>query len=139
MTIGERIRIERLKKGLTQAELAKLCGFSHKTNVSRIEHSGNDVTTKQIKRISEKLGVSVAYLMGYEDTDYILETDNNEKILIEVYRNSDATQKENLLQYARMVADLQRFHNLTNEQKLKETIENFKNINKKYNDTKQTG
>lgn len=97
MTIAERIKKSRLEKGLTQEELAKLCGYSNKANISRIEHSGDNVTTKQVKRIAEKLDVSVSYLMGY--------TAFYDDLLIEVNKMSVANYRH-LIEYARRLNDM---------------------------------
>lgn len=66
MTIADRIKDTRKEKGLTQEQLAKMCGYSNKSNISRIENAGDDVTAKQVRRIAEQLHVSLEYLMGYE-------------------------------------------------------------------------
>lgn len=92
MTIGERIKNARIDKGLNQTELAKLCGYANKGNISRIENSGNEVTTKQVKRIAEKLDVSVSYLMGYAPL--------GDDLVIEIEKMTPRDYKH-LLEYAR--------------------------------------
>jgi len=66
MTIGERIRNKREEMNLTQSELAKLCGYSGKAAISRIESAGDRVSLKQIHRVAKGLGISPAILMGYD-------------------------------------------------------------------------
>lgn len=89
--IGERIKYARELKGLTQSELADRCGYPNKTSISRIEHSGDGVTTKQIRRIAPVLDVSISYLMGYTDV-----YDN----LIACVEKMNAEQYNALLRYA---------------------------------------
>ena len=68
MTVGERIKQKRIEYGLSQQELAKKAGYSDKTAISKIEHSGNNVTLKQIKRIANALNVDPSEFMGWLDT-----------------------------------------------------------------------
>ena len=66
MTIAERIRLKRHELQLSQTELAERADYCDKTRISKIENSGNDISMKQVKRIAKALGVSSAYLMGWE-------------------------------------------------------------------------
>lgn len=66
MTISDRIKKKRLELELSQTELAKLAGYSDKTAISKLENAGDDITMKQVKRIAQALGVTSAYLMGWE-------------------------------------------------------------------------
>lgn len=67
MTIGERIRIKRTELGLSQTELADRAGYSDKTAISKLEHAGNDISMKQIKRVAKALGTTSSVLLGWED------------------------------------------------------------------------
>ena len=67
MTVGERIRQTRIDKEMSQTELASRAHYSDKTRISKIENSGNDISMKQVRRIADALGVTSAYLMGWED------------------------------------------------------------------------
>ena len=66
MTIGERIKQKRQELQLSQTELAVRANYYDKTAISKIEHAGNDISMKQVRRIADALGVSSAYLMGWE-------------------------------------------------------------------------
>ena len=55
----------RLRKGLTQEELAKLLDFSSKSSISNIER-GRDLPIDKVSIIAETLGTTEAYLMGWE-------------------------------------------------------------------------
>lgn len=68
MNIGDRIRIIRTEKELSQTDLAKIAGYYDKTVISKFEHAGNDISMKQVRRIAKALDVSPAYLMGWETT-----------------------------------------------------------------------
>ena len=66
MTIADRIKNKRLEKSWSQTDLAVKAGYYDKTTVSKIEHSGNDISMKQVKRIAAALNVTPEYLMGWE-------------------------------------------------------------------------
>lgn len=66
MTIGERIRMARKKKGLTQEELASQLGYKSKSSVAHIEN-GRDIPRSMVVRLAEILDTTPAYLMGWEE------------------------------------------------------------------------
>lgn len=73
MTIADRIRIQREKLGLSQADLAKRMGLKSRSSITRIERSGDDVSMRDIERLAYYLDCSKLYLMGWafenSDTD----------------------------------------------------------------------
>ena len=56
--VGSRIKSLRKKKGLTQTELAVLCGFD-RTYLSRIEKGKQNLTLETLFLICEKLSISI--------------------------------------------------------------------------------
>ena len=66
MELGEKVKQRRLELELSQEELAKKMGYSSRSSINKIE-KGRPITQKIIVRLSNVLGVSVAYLMGWED------------------------------------------------------------------------
>lgn len=66
MTLGERIKEARLRKKLTQKQLAKLLNVTDAT-VNRYEKNVRKPDAEMLKRIAEILGVSVDYLLGTEE------------------------------------------------------------------------
>lgn len=67
MTVGERIKELRTEFGLSQDELAKRAGYSDKTAISKLEHAGNNITLKQVKRIANALDATPEQLMGWDE------------------------------------------------------------------------
>lgn len=67
MTIADRIKIKRVDLDMSQTELALKAGYNNKAAISKLEHAGDDISMKQIKRVAKALGVSPAFLMGWED------------------------------------------------------------------------
>lgn len=66
MTIGERVKLARKKKGMTQEELASLLGYKSKSSVTHIEN-GRDIPRAMVSQLAKILDVTPSYLMGWED------------------------------------------------------------------------
>ena len=67
MTIGERIKVARLKKGYSQTDLAELLGYKSRSSINKIEKEGRDIPRSIIVKLAELLDVTPAYLMGWEE------------------------------------------------------------------------
>lgn len=67
MTIGQRIKARRMELKLTQRELAARLGYTDHTTLTRIEADKVDLPQSRIEKIAEVLGISVGYLMGWEE------------------------------------------------------------------------
>ena len=67
MTVGEKIREARLKKGYTQTELAELLGYKSRSSINKIEVQGRDIPRSSVIKFAKALDVTPAYLMGWED------------------------------------------------------------------------
>ena len=65
--LGNRIKTVRQSKGISQDELARLCGYNSRSSVNKIEAGLNDIPQSKIKAIADALHVSPAWLMGYDD------------------------------------------------------------------------
>lgn len=87
MTTADRIKFAREKIGMSQEELAKKLGLKSRSSIARIEKSGDDVTLKDVERLSDILGCSIPYLMGWEDEENSSEQEltTKEKRFIEAY------------------------------------------------------
>ena len=66
-TIGERIKEARIKKGLSQTELAEKLGYKSRSSINKIEVGGRDIPRSQIVKIAEIMDVTPSYLRGWED------------------------------------------------------------------------
>ena len=71
MNIGERVKQLRLKKNMTQEELATKLGYRSKSSVAHIEN-GRDIPRSMVVTLAEVLDTTPAYLMGW--TDEAIET-----------------------------------------------------------------
>lgn len=66
MKIGDRIKQRRMELDWSQRELANKMGYNHST-ITRIETGKIDISQSRVVQFSEVLGVSIAYLMGWEE------------------------------------------------------------------------
>ena len=66
MHIGERIKKRRLELEWSQRELARRMGYTNNSTIVKIEQGKVDVYQGRIEQFSKVLGVSIAYLMGWQ-------------------------------------------------------------------------
>lgn len=66
MELSDRVRCRREALGLTQEELALRMGYKSRVSINKIEN-GRPVSQKIIARLAEALGVSIPYLMGWDE------------------------------------------------------------------------
>lgn len=67
MNIGKKIKERRQELQWSQRELSDRMGYNNHSTITRIESGKVDVPQSRIIKFSEVLGVSVAYLMGWEE------------------------------------------------------------------------
>ena len=116
MTLGDRIRDARKRKGLTLDELAKSIN-STKQSIYKYE-SGivTNIPSDKLEIIASRLGVSEAYLMGWEP-EYVLQSENSDdlKRLIEISSGLPADSVSRLLQFAEALRDINAAESNKNE------------------------
>lgn len=66
MSIGDRIKVAREQKGLTQEELGKLCGTTKQTIFKYESGIVTNIPLDRLERIAHAVSVSPAYLMGWD-------------------------------------------------------------------------
>ena len=71
MTIGERIKKRRNELKLSQRELSNRMGYQNHSTITKIEAGKVDIPQSRIVQFAEVLGVSVAYLMGWDKQIHI--------------------------------------------------------------------
>ena len=97
MTIGERIKAKRIELGLSQEELAKKCGYKSRSSINKIELA-RDLPLKKVEVMATALECSPSYLMGWDSSKIDIMFKN---ALIEVVKDFDNKQKEDLMRYAK--------------------------------------
>ena len=66
MKIGDRVKLLREQKGMTQEELANQLGYKSKSSVTHIER-GRDIPRSMVVKLADILDTTPAYLMGWEE------------------------------------------------------------------------
>ena len=67
MTVADRVRLRREELGMSQEELAHKMGLKSRSSITRIEKSGDEISLKDVERLSEALDCSPLYLMDWSD------------------------------------------------------------------------
>ena len=75
MTVGQRIKLRREEKGLSQLDLAKKVGYETKGSISMIESGKRDISLDKVREIAKALDVTPHWLMGWSDSPLEIKTD----------------------------------------------------------------
>ena len=67
MTVADRVKLRREELGMSQEELAHKMGLKSRSSITRIEKSGDEISLKDVERLSEALDCSPMYLMDWSD------------------------------------------------------------------------
>lgn len=68
MTFGERLKAERIKRGLTQSELATELGLNQSA-ISKFEYGIKEPAKNTLVAFAKYFGVSTDYLLGLKDNE----------------------------------------------------------------------
>lgn len=125
--LGQNIKKYRTEKGLSQAELAKLCGFdkdNSRSTISKIEKGINDVPASTLKAIAKALGKSVCDLTQNTEEmqkkmllHNLLEEVYGSKAepLLELFQNLNASGQDEVLKYATYVESQAQYNSVKKE------------------------
>ena len=70
--LSKRIRFLRVRKGMTQEQLASAMGLKNRDSISKIELGKQDISTQQISILADIFDVSISYLLfGQVDKEEI--------------------------------------------------------------------
>lgn len=109
MSIGQKIKQRRLEIGWSQRDLAAKMGYNNNSTVARIENGKVDIPQSRIVQFAEVLGVSIAYLMDWEEveknngiiTDAVvrMRSDSDFLSVVELLLTMDSEKLKNLLAF----------------------------------------
>lgn len=85
MTVGQRIRAFRRKKGLIQKELGQMVG-TDASNIGKHELDKQIPRIAMLEKIASALDVSLAMLVDDEEKEIDLSTVSTEELLREIHR-----------------------------------------------------
>lgn len=101
MTVGDRIKTEREKKGFTQVELARKAKISKQTLYKYETNIVTNIPSDKIEKLSEILQISPCYLMGWSERE---ENKKNRDVrlekIIKHYNGMNNTGKDSLAEQA---------------------------------------
>ncbi len=89
MSINKRIKSLREQLKMTQEELARKTGYKTRSAINKIESGNRDINQSQIVDFAKALGVTPAYLMGWEDGQELVSKYNKQianKVADEYYK-----------------------------------------------------
>lgn len=88
--MGARIKRLRQRCGLSQDDLARMCGYTSRSSINKVEKGIVDIPQSKISLIAIALGVTPTYLMYGDDSPQIEtpapELTESERAWIELYR-----------------------------------------------------
>lgn len=109
MHIGDRIKLKRIEKKLSQRDLAKILGYSDHSTIGRIERGTVDLSQSRLQQIADALNTDVAYLMGWtEQTEKPADNDGyteQQKQLIEFAKSVPADKVDLVLRVMRSIVE----------------------------------
>lgn len=84
MNPGEKIKLLRLEKGLSQAELAKAAGYDSRSSISKIEKGESDPSQKMLIKIANALDVKPSDLISDGDMESIEHQPSQQETTIQI-------------------------------------------------------
>lgn len=88
-SIGPTILRLRKERNWSQEELAHKMGYKSKSTINKIELGINDVTQSKIVKFAEVFGVSIAHIMGWEETKSQKKNDELAMLVVKLRRDPD--------------------------------------------------
>lgn len=108
LKLYENIKTLRKENGWSQDELAKKMGYTDRSSIAKIESGKVDLSQSKIMEFARVFGVEPGNLMGWEDEsidsyyssqEYYDSLTDEEKYLIETFRDMSAKTKEAFIEY----------------------------------------
>lgn len=108
MELKDRLKSARLDKKMSQKDVCELADVA-KSTYSQYESGDREPSREALIRLSKALGTSVDWLLDVpEDTDFAHLPPADRQIVIE-YRHLNADGQRRLMDYARLLAESDRF------------------------------
>lgn len=88
----DRLRIARERRGLTQRELAALCGIGE-NQINKYENRDGEPSARVLYLLAQQLDVSVDYLLGLSDVPQNFsagDLNDDERALVNAFKIGDA-------------------------------------------------
>lgn len=114
---GNRIKIRRKEKGISQEELANIVGYiseNARSSIQKIESGKSDIPISKIKLIADALDTTPSYLMGWTDEENIIGEVKSSVLpdssdLVTIYENLNDEGKRRLIEYAYDLSEVTKY------------------------------
>ncbi len=113
---GNRIKICRKEKGISQEELANIVGYiseNARSSIQKIESGKSDIPISKIKMIANALDTTPSYLMGWTDEENIV---IEKHPLLKIYDSLNAEGQEKLIGYATDLSEMDKYKKCSDTQ-----------------------
>ena len=108
--LGNEIRRLRIERGLSQDDLAQICGYKSRSSITKIERGGYDLPLPKLKTLAEALGVPPMYFLGIDvDQDETEDLPEDELALLELYRRLNSSGREKATDYLSDLAGMEKY------------------------------
>ena len=106
MLIGERIKKRREELNMSQDELAKKVGYKSRSSINKIELDGRGLPQSKLVKIAIALGVTPAYLLGWDNEDTqknVPAADDRDNEIIKMFSTLTEEEQKSVLDYIAFV------------------------------------
>lgn len=99
-TMYDRIKRLREEQGMSQTELAKKCGYSNRSTITKIEKGERNLSSGKIQKIANALGVKPSVLMDGED-----EINDLSSEILALLEAMPEQKRENAIEYLKFLSN----------------------------------
>lgn len=99
-TMYDRIKRLREEQGMSQTELAKKCGYSNRSTITKIEKGERNLSSGKIQKIANALGVKPSVLMDGED-----EINDISSEILALLEAMPEQKRENAIEYLKFLSN----------------------------------
>ena len=96
-TIGERLRALRIEKGMSQAQLAKLCGWSTASRVANYEIGSRNIGADDAITLSRFLDASPSYILFGDTENSGQQLPEKQRRLLTLYEQLPESEQERMI------------------------------------------
>ncbi|EMF1904222.1 helix-turn-helix domain-containing protein [Raoultella ornithinolytica] len=95
--IGERIKALRTEKGMSQGQLAKLCGWSGASRVANYEYGNRNVGVDDALSLAKALGTTPVMILFGEQSDPSNWLTDKQKRVLSLFNQLPETEQERMI------------------------------------------
>ncbi|CAH5640399.1 helix-turn-helix domain-containing protein [Enterobacter hormaechei] len=96
-TIGERLRTLRVAKGLSQAQLAKLCGWSTSSRVANYEIGSRNIGADDAIALARFLDASPSFILFGDTENTGQELPEKQKLLLNLFEQLPESEQDRMI------------------------------------------